>query len=222
MTEQPSYALATTAADKEAVLRLRDQVYVQDQGRLDDAQDMAGTFDRFDAFADYILARLDGEPAGCVKVVRDSELGLPCEDVADLTEFKNGHRVVELGHLMTRPDIRHRMLGMGLMREGLLHGIRWGATRLVGDFFVDDTGELRGFYRSLGFVALCDPYSDERFAGAPLSLVAGLDFAGAADRVPGSQGKEHQLLEYFFGDYAEQCRIRPRQSDDPALASGSH
>ncbi|MEU9340156.1 GNAT family N-acetyltransferase [Streptomyces sp. NPDC048278] len=222
MTEQSSYTLATSAADKAAVIRLRDQVYVQDQGRLDDAGDMAATFDRFDAYADYILARLDGEPVGCIKVVRDSELGLPCQDVADLTEFKDGHRVVELGHLMTRPDVRHQMLGMALMREGLLHGIRHGATRLVGDFFVDDTGELRGFYRSLGFVALCKPYPDERFAGAPLSLVGGLDFAGAADRVPGSHGKERQLLEYFFGDYAERRRTYLEQADGPALASGSH
>ncbi|MGW2486097.1 GNAT family N-acetyltransferase [Streptomyces sp. NPDC001606] len=222
MTDETSYALATSTADKEAVMRLRDQVYVQDQGRLDDAGDMAGTFDRFDAYADYILARVDGEAVGCIKVVRDSELGLPCEDVADLTEFKDGHTVVELGHLMTRPDVRHRMLGMGLMRAGLLHGIRCGATRLVGDFFVDDTGALRGFYQSLGFVALCEPYPDERFAGAPLSLVGGLDFAGAAERIAHSDGKERQLLEYFFGDYAEQRRAHAAQTEDPVLASGSH
>ncbi len=213
------YAVASSVEDKKEVIRLRELVYVQDQGRLNDAADMADTFDRFDPYADYLLARVDGEPAGCIKVVRDSELGLPCEGEADLTEFKDGHVVVELGHLMTLPSVRKQLLGMGLMRAGLLHGILWhGATRLVGDFFVDRSGELLGFYRTLGFIPLCEPYRDERFAGAPLSLVAGLDFADAAKRLAGSTGKKRALLEYFFHDYADQRQAYLRSLDGTSQA----
>ena len=206
MNEQETvFSVVETAEDKKEILRLRELVYVQDQGRLEDADDMTDTFDRFDAYADYLIARTNGEPVGCVKVVRDSERGLPCEGEADLTEFKHGHSVVELGHLMTLPTVRNQMIGMGLMRAGLLHGIlRYGATRLVGDFFVDKSGGLIGFYRMLGFVPLSEPYADERFAGAPLSLVAGLDFAGAEERIGVCEGRRRQLLEYFFHDYTRQ------------------
>lgn len=204
MSQDMVYRIAIRAEDKRQVIRLRELVYVHDQGRLNHASDMAATFDRFDAFADYILAEYAGQPVGAIKVVRDSALGLPCEDIVDLSEFGAGHRLVELGHLMTVPKFRTQHIGMGLMRAGLVHGVRWcGATRLVGDFFVDNSGALRSFYQAIGFVPLGEPYRDERFAGAPLSLVAGLDLAEAAARLPASKGKVRDLLQFFFHDYAE-------------------
>jgi hypothetical protein len=198
MTTDAVYRLADSAEDKQKILRLRDLVYVHGGGRLEGIADTTGTFDRFDAQADYILAELCGEVVGMVKVVRDSEAGLPCDDVVDLTEFRVGHQLVEIGHLIIRPDVRRHSVDTGLIRLGLLHGIYvFGATRLLGDFFVDGSGGLCGFYRNLGFVALGEPHRDERLVGAPLSLVAGLDFADAAARMLQGTGQPARLLEFF-------------------------
>ncbi|WP_431045767.1 GNAT family N-acetyltransferase [Streptomyces sp. P1-3] len=196
------FRLARSAADKDAVLRLREAVYVQDQGRLADAADTAATFDRFDASAEYIVAYADGEPVGTVKVVPDSAAGLPCDDVVDLTELRPGNRLVEFGHLMTLPGVRQRRIGVALMREGLVRSVReHRATHILGDFFVDDTGRLRDFYTAIGFEPVGEPYPDARFQEAPLSVVGVLDIADAVSRSRTVEGGRIELLRFFFGDF---------------------
>ena len=189
--------------DKAAVLRLRHEVYVRDQGRLADAADMTGTFDRFDAHAVYLLAEEKGAWAvGTVKLIADSPLGLPCDEVADLTGFRPGKRLVEFGHLMTLPRIRDRSVGTGLMRAALHHSVvRFGATHVLGDFFIDDLGRLRQFYTLLGFVPVGEPYRDARFQDSPLSVVAALDLDAAARRAAHTAGQHGAMLRYFFHDY---------------------
>ncbi|MFD8936309.1 GNAT family N-acetyltransferase [Streptomyces sp. NPDC059578] len=206
------YRIARTAADRAAVIQLRDAVYVQDQGRLVDAADTAATFDRFDGQAEYIVAFRGGEPLGTVKVVPDSLAGLPCDDTVDLSRLRPGNRVVEFGHLMTLPKVRHQEIGMTLMRQALVHSVRThGATHIVGDFFVDDSGGLRSFYRAIGFVALGEPYPDSRFRGAPLSLVATLDVVGAARAAREDVQRRNRPLQYFFGDYDSFASTDPKE-----------
>ncbi|MER5515493.1 MULTISPECIES: GNAT family N-acetyltransferase [unclassified Streptomyces] len=197
-----SLRLVRSAADRNAVLRLRDSVYVHDQGRLADAADTAETFDRFDDRAEYILGCLDAEPVGTIKVVPDSAAGLPCDDVVDLAGIRPGHRLVEFGHLMTLPEVRHHRIGMALMREALVHSVReHRVTRVLGDFFADDSGGLRSFYTQLGFVPVGRPYPDTRFQGAPLSVVGMLDIDHAVRLARTPEGRAVQGLQYFFGDY---------------------
>ncbi|MER5302442.1 GNAT family N-acetyltransferase [Streptomyces lasiicapitis] len=197
-----TFRLARTEAERADVLRLRDAVYVEDQGRLADAADTAATFDRFDAHAEYILGYVDGEAAGTVKVVPDSAAGLPCDDTVDVSALRAGNRLVEFGHLMTLPSMRHREIGMALMREAVIHSARkHDMTHILGDFFVDDSEGLRGFYKEIGFFALHEPYEDARFKGAPLSLVAALDVTEAVSRARTPEGQKSRLLQYFFGDY---------------------
>ncbi|NBE79815.1 GNAT family N-acetyltransferase [Micromonospora rubida] len=198
-----TFQLAESPADRAAVLRLRDEVYVRDQGRLLDATDTEATFDRFDPYAHYILAVAGDRAVGTVKVIPDQEAGLPCEDVVDLGALRPGHRLVEFGHLMTLPTIRNQSIGMGLMREALVHSVsRFAATHVIGDFFVDgESGRLRDFYLELGFVPLGEPYPDERFAGSPLSAVAYLDLPAAVRLSRTGPGRQNRLLQYFFADY---------------------
>jgi putrescine aminotransferase len=194
--------VARTADDKRAILALRDSIYVQDQNRLVDVADMTSTFDRFDPYAVYLMALDGAEPIGCVKVVPDSPAGLPCEDTVDLARARNVGPIVEFGHLMTLPRVRHRSIGQRLMRSALVYSIReHGAAGVVGDFFIDDVGRLRAFYTMIGFEAVGEPYRDVRFKDAPLSVVAWLDLAAAARRVATATGKAAELLHYFFHDY---------------------
>ncbi|KUJ41272.1 hypothetical protein ACZ90_68020 [Streptomyces albus subsp. albus] len=202
MVGNVEFRLARSASDKDAVVQLRDAVYVRDQGRLADAADTAATFDRFDATAEYIVAYLAGEPVGTVKVVPDSAAGLPCDDVVDLGGLRPGNRLVEFGHLMTLPGMRQRRIGMALMREGLMRSVReHRATHILGDFFVDDTGRMRDFYTVIGFTPVGDPYPDARFEEAPLSVVGVLDIADAVRRARTAEGDGAELLRYFFGDF---------------------
>lgn len=198
---------AASPADKASVLRLRELVYVEDQGRLVDATDTADTFDRFDGRAVYLLAHDGTEAVGTIKVVPDSEAGLPCDDVVDVEPLRPGNRLVEFGHLMTVPRARNRSIGMALMREALILGLtRYGATHVLGDFFAEQNGALREFYTEIGFVPVGAPYPDTRFAGAPLSVVAVLDLADAARRARTGAGRRSALLQYFFHDYDDHVR----------------
>lgn len=199
---EPVFRPAETPKDKAAVLRLRDAVYVQDQGRLAHAADMTATFDRFDRQAVYLLAELEGTAIGTIKLIPDSAAGLPCEEAVDLTGFRPGKRLVEYGHLLTLPSVRASSVATGLMRAALVHSVgRLGATHVLGDFFIDATGSLRAFYTYLGFRPLGEPYRDVRFQDAPLSVVAVLDLADAADRCERTEGRRGELLRYFFHDY---------------------
>jgi predicted GNAT family N-acyltransferase len=208
-----TFRQAQTETERADVLRLRDAVYVRDQGRLADAADTSGTFDRFDGHAQYIVGYRGDEPVGTVKVVPDSPLGLPCDDTVDLTHLRPGNRLVEFGHLMTLPTVRSQNIGMALMREALVHSVRvHRATHIIGDFFVDDSGGLRDFYKEIGFIALHEAYRDVRFQGAPLSLVAALDTVGAARRAHAEEHRGNRLLQFFFGDYDTYAAAHPKEA----------
>jgi GNAT superfamily N-acetyltransferase len=197
-----TYRVASSALDRARVLRLRETVYVHDQARLGDVNDMATTFDRFDANAVYLLALHGDVPIGAIKVCRDADGGLPCEDIVDLGQLRSNGRPVEFGHLMTIPRMRNQAVGLGLMRAALVHSVvEYRSTHVVGDFFIDDVGRLRAFYTMIGFVPVGEPYRDERFKGAPLSVVALLDLNAAAARRHTATGREQALLHYFFHDY---------------------
>jgi len=213
-TDTVSFRVAQSPADKRDVLALRDQVYVQDQGRLADVSDTAATFDRFDRQAVYILAEADAEPVGTIKVVPDSPAGLPCEDMVDLASLRAGNRLVEFGHLMTLPHARNQRIGLGLMRAALVFSLaEHGATHVLGDFFAEQDGSLRGFYTQIGFAAVGTPYQDTRFQGAPLSVVAVLDLADAGARAGTEAGARNRLLQFFFHDYDEHARPVGRDRD---------
>lgn len=199
-----TFRIAQSAADRACVIQLRDAVYIKDQGRLVNTNDTESTFDRFDAHSDYIIAAEGPEPIGTVKVVPDSAAGLPCDDVVNISELRRGNRVVELGHLMTIPRVRHRSIGKALMRQALIRSVqKYRATHIVGDFFVDDERGLRSFYTEIGFTALTPPYPDNRFKGAPASVVAVLDVIEAARRCRANADVCPAPLHYFFHDYDE-------------------
>lgn len=202
------FRIARTPQELDDVMRLREAVYVQDQHRLADIGDTASSFDRFDAQSQYIVGYQDGAVVGTIKVVPDSPAGLPCDDVTDLMALRPGNRLVEFGHLMTVPEARGAGIGMKLMREALVYGLRTHrVTHIIGDFFVDDhDGGLRDFYAEIGFRPLRGPYRDERFHDAPLSMVAVLDVAEAARRTATEEGRRSRLLQYFFHDYAHHAK----------------
>lgn len=191
------------------VLAVRDAVYVGDQSRLSSTSDMTGTFDRYDAAATYLVAYGAGRPVGVVKVIADSPAGLPCEEHVSLGSLRSHHRVAEIGHLLTVPEVRQRGIGMALMRHGLVYAVQVaGATALLADFFADGDlrGGLRSFYELIGFTTVGEAFQDDRFTGSPLSRVGVLDIPAAARATPSTTGRQRELMEFFYGDYDQYSR----------------
>jgi predicted GNAT family N-acyltransferase len=188
------------------VFALRDRVYVADQGRLSSVDDTRDTFDRYDRYGTYLVAYSRAAPIGVVKIIRDSELGLPCESIArltiDLSAYRAKGRLVEFGHLVSAPEVRSRGVGMELMRHGLRFSVsRLKATHILGDFFADEHGKFQPFYARIGFTPISEPYRDARFLGSPLSIVGLVEIEAALKRWREGSEDQRKLLEFFLADY---------------------
>lgn len=185
--------------DLDAIIRLRDNIYVQDQDRLADAADFQSSFDTYDEHATYIIGSVDGRDVGVVKVIADSPLGLPCDTTVDLTRLREQGRLAEIGHLMTLPDTRHRGIGVVLMKVALDHAMHHGPVDIVlGDFFATPQGGLHEFYLSLGFFQVGETYRDDRFRNSPWSVVGALDIPQAVHKAREDDASE--AMVFLFGD----------------------
>lgn len=196
----------TSEEDMRDVLALRDRVYVADQGRLTSVDDTKDTFDKYDQYGTYLLGYLDGVPVGTVKIIRDSELGLPCESEARLTvnlnDYRTNGRLVEFGHLVSAPEVRSQGVGMQLMRHALKFSVsKLKATHILGDFFANEDGQFQPFYARIGFRPICEPYRDVRFAGSPLSVVGLVEIEEAFKIWREGSESQRKLLDFFLTDY---------------------
>jgi predicted GNAT family N-acyltransferase len=196
----------TSAEGMRDVIALRDRVYVADQGRLNSVDDTKDTFDKYDQHGTYLVGYLDTTPIGVVKIIRDSDLGLPCEAVARLTvnldDYRGNGRLVEFGHLVSAPEVRSQGVGMQLMRHALMFSVgKLKATHILGDFFANEDGSFQSFYTRLGFKPICEPYRDVRFAGSPLSVVGLVEIEAAFKLWREGSESQKKLLDFFLTDY---------------------
>lgn len=83
--------VARTAEELDDVFRLRHEVYVGEEGYFKEAIKGSNRIvDRFDSFPDVanIIAYSDGVPVGTLRINRDSELGLPPDEIFDFSEYR--------------------------------------------------------------------------------------------------------------------------------------
>lgn len=197
---------ANMTLDKALILELRDIVYVSEQGRIGHIDDMQDTFDKYDAHAMYMIAYQGERSVGTVKVIADSFHGLPCEVAVNLERQRSHGVVVEFGHLITRPDVRTKGIGLALMRAAFKYSLATlNARYIMGDLFVDrtSTGLIHEFYRSAGFQTVGEPYQDVRFSNSPPSQVVQLDVEEILITWKDSTGSQRRLLDYFLSEKAE-------------------
>ncbi len=201
----PGQAIAirpvTNEADWAQIAQLRETIYVQQSARIGGVDGMAETFDRYNAQAHWLLAEAGGQPLGTVKIIRDSENGLPFEVMTGAWPKESGEVFAEIGHLLTLPGVSAEPVVMALMRAAFAHAVNdLGATHLVGDVFVDRT---RGdaFYRRIGFQTAHGPYRDGRFLDAPMSMVMLLRVADLPDLMQRTRGLRMALLRYLTADW---------------------
>lgn len=196
------------------VLALRERVYVADQGRLNSVDDTKDTFDKYDQYGTYLVGYIDGAPIGAVKIIRDSELGLPCESTARLTvnlnDYRTNGRLVEFGHLVSAPEVRSQGVGMQLMRHALMFSLgKLKATHILGDFFANEDGSFQPFYARVGFRPICEPYRDVRFAGSPLSVVGLAEIEAGFKMWREGSESQRKLLDFFLTDYDQYAAGAP-------------
>lgn len=177
-TSEISIRIASSDEDKKKILQLRNEVYVREQGRLENASDLAdNVFGRFERFSTYFVAYADATPVGTIRVISDSGAGLPCEKNCDLASFRLHSRMVEFGHFICVPEYRARGIGFLLLKEVFgFSVVCLNATHVLADIFTDDTSSLGAkFFLTRGFTQIGETYFDARFAGNPQSMVVMLN-----------------------------------------------
>ena len=192
-----------TQSQRMDVLRLRDSVYVQDQGRLSQEIDMSETFDRYDSQAVYLLGYLQEKPIAAIKIIQDGVLGLPSEGQVDISRLRAAGNVVEFGHLITERQYRQNGYGLSMMKAALDFAYNTFKTRyIIGDFFAqsDSKSGYHPLYHQIGFQPISAIYHDNRFVNAPESIVGALDIYECIESVASKKADNNHLKEFFFSD----------------------
>lgn len=185
---------------------LRNEIYVNEKGRIDSNESMVETFDRYDACSEYFVAYYSDVPVGCSKVIFPSDIGLPCEEFVDIKLFTNGAPTVEVGHLLTLKKYRSQKVATWLLREAFHYAIRkFRPSYFVGDFFEEShkADGLHSYYKFLGFEVIHGPYQDPRFLNSPSSVIAMMNVEHGFQLWKNSTGKQHRLLDIFYANYKE-------------------
>ena len=185
--------------DARHIQKLRETIYVTAENRIGEVGDFAGSFDRYEAYSKWFIAMSEGRAVGVVKVIRDSELGLPYEIVIGRGKRDAKDVYAEIGHLLSISGPQSQPVVLGLMREAFAYcSNELSASHVVGDVFVD---KRRGdaFYHRIGFATLHGPYKDDRFLNAPMSAIVMLKVADLAPLMGRCEGTLKELLRYLTG-----------------------
>lgn len=146
-------------ASRQDALRVIEEVYLREKEWIRDSDteiphDMA-TSDRYSWF----LARLNGEPAGVIRLVYDPPLEFPPElevtlnQNVDLEKMARDCRIVDIGRFMILPKYRKKIkVVVRLMRAAIREVVERGYTHFLTDVFEGEPNSPLNFHtKILGF-----------------------------------------------------------------------
>ena len=107
----------TGSTDWHHIQALREAIYVTAENRIGEETGFYGSFDRYNDHSKWFLAMSEGRAVGCVKVIRDSEIGLPYETIIGHQKRAPGQVIAEIGHLLSLSGPMSAPVVLGLMRE---------------------------------------------------------------------------------------------------------
>jgi putrescine aminotransferase len=181
------------------ILKLRAEVYISEEKRIGSVDDFAESFDRYSSYSTYFIAFCRDKAIGTIKVIQDSPIGLPCDEVTNIDNWKNKGKVVELGHMIVLPEFRRSNVVLYLMREALKYTIKKiNANYILADIFLDKKNHLKGFYHQVGFIEIFGPYKDSRFANSPESSLILLEIYKLYNIYREAKGEKRKLLEFIL------------------------
>lgn len=193
--------VAQNAKEIDDALWLRHEVFVTEDGKFG-GKPIHGhrLVDRFDAFpsAYHVVAYEGREPVAAMRLLKDSEAGMPVDELYDFSEYRRRAGAGEIqivgapqapgtvqfgsaGMLAIRANWRRRrdvIRAMFRMAATVCH--RYGATHIL----VVVNHETAGMYRRLGFAQLSDKLWNEEIGNHVIPLV----------------GTTDQFLSWAFGD----------------------
>ena len=180
------------------ILKLRKEVYISEDQRINSVDDFAESFDRYNPHSTYFLAFYKDQAVGTIKVIEDSPIGLPCDEVTNIDNWKNKGKVVEFCHLIVLPEFRKSNVVFHLMREALKYTIETiNAKYILADSFLDKKNHLKASYL-LGFIEIFGPYKDSRFNNSPESSLIILDISKLYNIYRTAKGEKRKLLEFVL------------------------
>ncbi len=177
--------LAQNAKEIDHALWLRHEVFVIEDGKFG-GKPIHGhrLVDRFDAFpsAYHVVAYEDQEPVATMRLLKDSEAGMPVDELYDFSAYREEAQSAQLpnagtsdpvvfgsaGMLAIRGQWRRRrdvIRAMFRMAATVCH--RYGATHIL----VVVNHETAGMYRRLGFTQLSDKIWNEEIGNHVIPLV---------------------------------------------------
>lgn len=164
--------LATTAAEHEAVERLRHQIYVEELGILPadhDYVDGERLRDPFDAWSTQLLALVDGAPAGTARLTEALDGPLEIDGLVDWrARVPADASVAEVTRFMVaRP---HRRLGVGPMLAHAAYRVLAGSPSPY-VLAAGKLGNLGRYYRNAGFDLLSDAPFEYTLTGCRYHLL---------------------------------------------------
>lgn len=185
-----------TDDDRRQALAVIEEVYLEEKRWIaatapEIPEDIAGRRDR-----SWFLVRVDGEPAGVIRLVYDpplelpAELGVELEPQVDLERLKAAGRFVDIGRFMIVPrHRRHIRVVLRLMRAAILEVVGRGYTHFLTDVFESDPHSPLKFHtRILGFERI-GTHRHGELASKSLRIILILDIARAYRRLQRQQNK---------------------------------
>jgi hypothetical protein len=161
----------------------------------------------------WFIVRIDGTPAGVLRVLYDPPLaeyakyGFKLLDKApDINEFLRDNRVAEIGRFAVLPAYRGKiMLAAALMGRATEETLERGFTHFVTDVFEDDPHSPLGFHtRVMGFRAVATHDVGELHSRSRRITMI-LDLKAAYKRL---RARKNWVFRYLTGSWAEALHQR--------------
>lgn len=200
----PTAAPVTTAAERRQVLSILDATYTQEKHWVDDAGALFPAAHLASDDVCWILATVDDDPAGVLRV----HFAPPLDDYAeydfdplaagaalDVNQFVQTHKIAQIGPFAVRPAYRGRFrVVFWLMRVAGAETLRRGYTHYVTDVFEDEEHSPYQFHtRVLGFTPVATHEAGEmNCLHRRITLV--LNIEDAYQRLRDSQNRLYRFL----------------------------
>jgi len=184
--------LTTRPADLERLYRFRYEVYVEQLLWLP-ANAEGLLHDEYDEFAFNYAAIEDDQVVGSIRVVPDSQAGLPFERCSPMNGYREGRRVVELCRLAVHQDHRGHFLAGLLMKAGYQRAIMMDATHAALDAYIGE-GSNSHLYTKMGYEPISEPFHDPDWLCKMPEQVFAVDLVGSTRDWPTTRPGLHRFF----------------------------
>ena len=172
--------IAMSAKELDDVYKLRYDIYIVDDNKFQPEKFSDGRMiDRFDAMSNVanVIAYDNDLPIATIRLNKDSEVGLPSEELFDFSEFRGKVRdeqqgedvIVSCGMLCVHPDWRRkREVIFAIFKMAVGIGFQWSTTHSISTV----SKESVSLYGRMGYEAISEPVWVEEIGNHVVPMVA--------------------------------------------------